>query len=233
MSLGFKARHLGIDAGLLLRALRGPTTIRGQLAIMALATVLPLFVLLVVIILKTTDASRKAQVDALLYTTQTVVVAVDAHLKHYITVAEILAKSPSLLSGDLTTFRVEAERAFPEASEATLVVSDPEGQQLLNLLLPPGAPLPRSPDTSLAAQARAFSTKSIVISDVFRGEVRGDWVFHIEMPLFRDGRPYRSLTVTLTAGSIFRLLSSQSIPSGWLAGIIDTSGRFVRPATDL
>jgi hypothetical protein len=155
-------------------------------------------------------------------------------LKHYVSLAEILAKSPSLLSGDLNVFRAEAERVFPDVSEAALIVSDPIGQQLLNLLLPPEVALPRRPDGGLATQAQAFSTKSLVISDVFRGKVRGDWVVDIEVPLFRDGQPFRSLTVTLTAKSIYRLLSDQKIPSGWLAGIIDTKGHFLAriPAND-
>ena len=234
MGIAFRARQFGVDAKYYLTSLHRPRTIRQRLAMLVLAAVVPLNVLVVVAMTNIAAASRQAQVDGLLYTTQTVVVALDAYLKHYIALAEVLAKAPSLLNNDLTTFRTEAERAFPDASEAALIVSDLQGQQLLNLLVLPGAPLPRRPDTGLATQARAFSTKSSVISDVVLGKVRGDWVADIEVPVFRKDQPFRSLTVTLTAKGIYRLLSAQKIPSGWLAGIIDRTGRFLAriPAND-
>jgi hypothetical protein len=230
------SQERGLKASLLEDAPRRRRwTIRQLLAWMVLATVVPLIVVLILTVVNIAKASRKAHVDALLYTTQTVVGALDAHLKQYVAIAEILAKSPALLNDDLSVFRAEAERAFPNAAEAALVVSDLNGQQLLNLLLPAGAPLPRRSETSLATQARAFSEKTFVISGVFRGQVRGEWVTDIEMPVFRDGRPFRSLTVTMSAKGIFKLLNAQKIPAGWLAGIIDTSGRFLAriPANDV
>ena len=97
--------------------------------------------------------------------------AVDAILNKQVAVAQMLATSPALQADDLAAFRQEAERAAPGLSGGWIVLSDQDGQQLINLIRPAGEPLPRRPPNALALQRRAIETGQVQISDVFTGAV--------------------------------------------------------------
>jgi PAS domain S-box-containing protein len=213
-------------------ALQSPWSIRRRLALMMLVAVLPLVLLLALAIAYTSHAARRAQESGLLYTARTLNTALDARLEHYLVVAEALARDPALLEEDLSDFRRQAEYAFPNTSDAWVVVADSHGQELLNLLQRPGEPLPHRSETAMAAQRQAFATRATVISDVFRGQVLGEFVATVNVPIFHDDRPFRTLAVAMDARGIARLMSSGSLPDGWLAGIIDSRGNFIARSPD-
>ena len=60
-----------------------------------------------------------------------------------------------------------------------------------------------------------------------RGKVAQDWVVNIEVPIFRNGQPFRVLAVGIRHQEFLPLLSAGDIPRNWLAGIIDGQGRFI------
>ena len=101
------------------------------------------------------------------------------------------------------------------------------GQQLFNTLTQPGEPLPRRNPLAIEAQQRALATGSIVISDVLRSPVAQDWVANIEVPIFKNGQPFRGLAVGIRGREFLPLLSVRDIPKNWLVGIIDGQGRFI------
>ena len=101
------------------------------------------------------------------------------------------------------------------------------GQQLINTLAQPGAPLPRRNPPALEAQQRALATGSIVISDGLQSRVAQDWVANIEVPIFKNGQPFRGLAVGIRGREFLPLLSAPDIPKNWLASIIDGDGRFI------
>ena len=49
----------------------------------------------------------------------------------------------------------------------------------------------------------------------------------IEVPIFKDGLPFRGLSITMRPQGFLRLLNVQDIPRNWLAAIIDGQGRFI------
>ena len=107
------------------------------------------------------------------------------------------------------------------------MVADLEGKQLLNTGSKPGQLLLVRSALGFAAQKRAFETHSTVITDVLLGTVAEDWIVDVEVPIFRDGQPFRALAVAVSARSFFRLLNDQHIPNNWLACIMDSQGRYV------
>ena len=141
--------------------------------------------------------------------------------------AEALSRSPALLDDNLDAFEAEARRAFPAGGDTGVLVSDADGQQLLNTFAQPGQALPRRNPLAIAAQRRAFSTRSIVITDLMRGPLTQDLGANIEVPIFKDGQPFRGLAIVMRHREFLRLLSAQDIPRNWLAGIIDGEGRFI------
>ena len=60
-----------------------------------------------------------------------------------------------------------------------------------------------------------------------RSSVAQDWVANIEVPIFKDGRPFRGLVVGIRHHEFLPLLSARDIPRNWLASIIDGQGRII------
>jgi signal transduction histidine kinase/ActR/RegA family two-component response regulator len=132
-----------------------------------------------------------------------------------------------LLDDNLDAFEAEARRAFPAGGDTGALVSDADGQQLLNAFAQPGQALPRRNPLAFEAQHRAFSTRSMVITDLMRGALTQDWGAGIEVPIFKDGQPFRGLAIIMRHQEFRRLLNAQDIPRNWLAAIIDGEGRFI------
>ena len=162
----------------------------------------------------------------MLYTARSVAAAVDAKLGEYMALAQALARSPAILEDSLDAFEAEARRAFA-TSDAWIMVADGEGRQLFNMASKPGRPLPVRDPVGFAAQKRAFETRSTIIADVRLGTVSQEWLIHIEVPIFKNGQPFRALAVALKTQSFFNLLNAQHIPKNWLACLIDHEGRFI------
>jgi signal transduction histidine kinase/CheY-like chemotaxis protein len=132
-----------------------------------------------------------------------------------------------LLDDNLDAFEAEARRAFPAGGDTGVLVSDADGQQLLNIFAQPRQALPRRNPLPFAAQRRASSTRSIVITDLMIGAITQDWGAGIEVPIFKDGLPFRGLSITMRPQGFLHLLNAQDIPRNWLAAIIDGQGRFI------
>jgi PAS domain S-box-containing protein len=173
------------------------------------------------------NAANDAQRASLLYAARSVAAGLDAQLERYFILARFLASSPDLRDDDLRAFEAEARRAFANVPNSWVVLADPEGREILNTGEKARQPLPPRASLAIATQKRAFENKSILVSDIFFGPVAESFVTTIEVPIFRDGEPYRELAVTMNMDGFLRLLNEQRMPQGWLGGIIDRRGRFV------
>ena len=202
-------------------------SISARLILLVLGLALPLNLVIVGVIWDLVQRANEVQRTSLLYAARSIAAGVDAELGRYMALAEALSRSPALLDDNLDAFEAEARRAFPAGGDAWVLVSDTDGQQLVNTIAQPGQPLPRRNPIAIAAQHRAFSTRSIVITDLLRGPVTQDWLANIEVPIFKGGQPFRGLAIVMRHQEFLRLLSAQDIPRNWLAGIIDGQGRFI------
>ena len=202
-------------------------TIPLRLALLVLALALPLNLVIVGVIWDLVNRANEAQRTSLLYTARSIAAGADAELGKFMALAESLASSPELLNDNLDAFEVEARREFPAGGDASVLVADLNGRQLLNTFAQPGRPLPQRNPIAIEAQQRALATHSIVISGIMRGPLTHNWIANIEVPIFKDGRPFRELAVIMRQEGFLRLLSARDIPTNWLVGIIDGDGRFI------
>jgi signal transduction histidine kinase len=202
-------------------------SISARLILLVLALALPLNLVIVGVIWNLVNRADEAQRTSLLYTARSIAAGVDAELGNFIALAESLTRSPALLGDNLDAFEAEARREFPKGGGAWVLVADMNGQQLINTLAQPGEPLPRLNPLAIEAQQRALATGSIVISDVLRSPVAQDWVADIEVPIFKNGQPFRGLAVGIRGREFLPLLSAPDIPKNWLASVIDGQGRFI------
>jgi len=204
-------------------------SIRHRLMLLALAVALPFVLLTGGIVWQLANNERETRREAILFSTRTLMNAVDTILSKQIAVAQMLATSPALQADDLATFRQEASRAMLGLSGGWIVLADESGQQLLNLNLAPDAtePLPRRVEAGMRLQRRALETGQIQISGIFNGAyVRAPSVT-VELPVRRKDKPPLELIIAMRP-DVFRTLFEQwNLPEGWLAGLIDADGNFI------
>src|SRR5262245_49390879 len=201
-------------------------SIPGRLGLLVLALALPLNLIIAGTIWGLINRADEAQRTSLHYAARSIAAGVDAKFGKYLALAESLARSPALLDDSLVDFEAEARREFPEGRRIWILVADLNGQQLVNTRAKPGEPLPRRSLLAIEDQKRALAANEIVISDVMRSSSQ-DWVANIELPIFKNGRPFRALALSIGHQEFLPLLSAHDIPTNWLAGIIDGEGRFV------
>jgi two-component sensor histidine kinase len=195
--------------------------------LLALAVALPFMLLTVGIVWQLASNQRETRREAILFSTRTLMNAVDAILNKQVAVAQMLARSPALQVDDLVAFRAEAERASPSLSGGWIILTDLSGQQLINLSRPAGELLPHRAPQGLALQRRALETGQVQISDVFVGAVLRDAVVSVEVPIRRESKPPLCLTVGMQPSVFLSLFEQWNLPEGWLAGLIDRNGNFI------
>jgi PAS domain S-box-containing protein len=204
-----------------------PVTVTTRVIAIAVILAVPLNLIVFTVIWHLSEASNEVQRTSLLYAARSVAAAVDAKLGKYMAIAEALARSPALLDDNLDPFEAEARRAFATSPEALVVVANINGQQLLNTAQRPGQRLPFRDAAGVTIQKRAFQTGAAIVSDAHVGALSGVWIVHIEVPIFKNGEPFRTLAVAVKAQSFFHLLNAQQLPKDWLTGIMDGTGRYI------
>ena len=216
--------------GLLDRWLAFARGITGTLVLIVGALAVPLIVIPNVALRSVSDANQAVQRNALLYTARTVAAGVDAEADTSIALAHALAISPAILSEDIAVFDADARRVAAQFPDAWVLVSDLDGQQIVNTSVPSGQPLPRRSAAGLAVQARAVASGRPEVSDVIFGPARGVWSATVDLAVIKNGAPYRVLSIVTSLDGFAALLNRQSIPQGWLTAIIDRDGNFVARA---
>jgi two-component sensor histidine kinase len=195
--------------------------------LLALAVALPFVLLTAGIMWQLANNERETRREAILFSTRTLMNAVDTVLSKQIAVAQMLATSPALQGDDLAAFRDEARRAMSGLSGGWIVLADETGQQLINLL--PGAtePLPRRVESGMKIQRRAFETRQVQISGVFDGALLRSPTVSVELPVFRKEKPPLEIIIGMQPNVFLSLFEQWNLPEGWLAGLIDRDGKFI------
>jgi two-component sensor histidine kinase len=195
--------------------------------LLALAVALPFMLLIVGIVWHFASNERDNRREAILFSSRTLMNAVDAILSKQVAVAHMLATSPALEADDFATFRLEALRAVPGLSGGWLVVSDQQGQQLVNTRLPAGAALPQRSANGMELQRKAAETGRAQISGVFTAKSLGSPLVAVDVPVPRTDKPPLALTVVMNPSIFLTLFEQWNLPDGWLAGLIDHNGNFI------
>ena len=195
--------------------------------LLALAVALPFVLLTAGIVWQLADNERETRREAILFSTRTLMNAVDTILSKQIAVAQMLATSPALQNDDLATFRKEAERAAHGLSDGWIVLSDQDGQQLVNLSRPEGDVLPRRSATAVDLQRRAIETGQFQVSGIFNGVLVEAPVVTVEVPVGRKDKPPLVLSVVMRPNVFLTLFEQWNLPEGWLAGLVDQDGHFI------
>jgi hypothetical protein len=229
------ARSAKSLAGLQLKAAFNRLSISVRLILLVLALALPLNLIIVGVIWDLVQRANEVQRTSLLYAARSIAAGVDAELGKYVALAEALSRSPALLDDNLDAFEAEARRAVPTGGGSGALVADADGQQLLNPFAQPGQALPRRNPIAIAAQRRAFSTRSMVVTDLLKGPLTQEWIANIEVPIFKDGQPFSRARYphagieNSCVSSVPRTFRGIGLPASWMARVV-TSHAFHREA---
>jgi PAS domain S-box-containing protein len=158
---------------------------------------------------------------------------IDRELQGVVASLEALSTSPALADGNLGQFYRQAQKALAFRGSA-IVVRDASGQQLLNTLVPWGAPLPVSTDPVLrAADESALRTGMPVISDLYVGAVSRKPYVLVDVPVRRgEDEPALVLNMALSPERLQELVKPPGVPPEWVVGLLDGSFRIITRSRD-
>lgn len=138
---------------------------------------------------------------------------------------KILSTSQFLEQGDLARFHAQARQAVPTQIVYNYVLTDEQGRQVLNTVVPWGTPLlSRGTPPEIA---RVFRTGETVLTDLFTGSVVRRPVLAMGVPVWQDDRVRYSLNIGLDTDALNMLLQQQPLPSGWLMAVLDRKGTII------
>jgi len=151
-------------------------------------------------------------------------------LQEMATTLRLLVTSPELEQHNLEAFHNRAQAALRSGSLYVLIV-DAKGQQLLNTRVPYGTPLGKTSD--MESLNAALASRGISASGVFFGQTSQRWVFNVLLPLPDELQQLgAALIITRNADELNALTTTQGLPPGWNAAILDGAGRLVTASGD-
>ena len=204
--------------------------IRHRLASLVIACVLPVWIAAGFLLYYNFRSRRALTEQRMLETARALTMVVDRELANIQASLSVLATSPSLVSGDLPAFYRQAQAVVEAHPGARIFVSDATGQELINTVIPFGAPLPKHsvPD----AVRQVYANGRPVITNAFKGALTGRLQVGVEVPVFRNGRVVYDLGMNVPADRFATILLQQHLPPEWLARIYDSSQHVVIGSTE-
>jgi signal transduction histidine kinase len=151
-------------------------------------------------------------------------VVVEQELRARMVALEVLALSPTLQHDDFAAFRAEAEAVIEQQFPGSnLIILKQDGQQLMNTLLPVGAPLPVRPN--MEATRRVFASGKPAVSDFYIGAIGPRPVVAIDVPVKRgDGSVAYVLSSNPRLEDFAEIIRRQRLPESWIVSIFDRRG---------
>ncbi|UAL09655.1 sensor histidine kinase [Caulobacter segnis] len=198
-------------------------SVRGRLVLLTVSLLVPALLSMGLLLASADRESRGQLYQQLVTTARALSGAVDRQAAVGISVAETLATDQALLNGDWADFHARAQRVA-QKRPGWIVVSDVDGQQILNTLKPYGAPLPRS--TRANELTTALLAGRSKISDLRQGKVAGRPVITVATPIMVKGKPY-ILAYVVEATSFTSVFRQQRVPDNWVATLLDNNRRVI------
>ena len=146
-----------------------------------------------------------------------IALAIDRDTAGLVSVLQTLATSPRLRDGDLANFDTQA-RLVRDATGLEILLRRPDGQQLVNTALKPGAPLPASTlpfDRDLAGGGpRSMVSGLIPATDPARAS------YAVAVPVRIEDAIAYLLSFTVPVSRLSAILEREQVPD-WVTGVSD------------
>jgi PAS domain S-box-containing protein len=194
--------------------------LRSHVLIIAAATLLAIIAIVSLAVVLLFQKQRDLELDRLVDTARALSLAADREFETGLASLRTLATSEHLRAGDLRIFYGESRSvlAVHEGADAIILV-DPAGRQIINTRRPFGEALPQYGDPGFIEQV--VTSRRPAVSNLFVGRIIQRPVISVGVPVILGGQVKYVLTLSLSPGSLQRLLAQGAIAADSLATIID------------
>jgi signal transduction histidine kinase/CheY-like chemotaxis protein len=196
--------------------------IRTRLLILVLSLLLPAFAAGGIAVWFVYTEQKHAQEESIAQASRVLAQLIDNRLEASEGFLKGLAASPDLAEGKLEHFYRHV-KALSNGGETTIVLSTPQGQQILNTRLPFGSP-PHTINPRLLELRRISGPRPTIASDLFLSPLGRRYDFAIQVPVFIDGDLRYYMSHGMEAKQIQLLLRKQDFPATWIAAVVDRKG---------
>src|SRR6267142_2410104 len=210
--------------------LLGSTSARTRLLLFAVAVSFPLLLGFIWVIALLTNAQWEEQKTALRLTTSSLTAAVDAEIQRHLAVAQSLANFVPLANGDRLLIYQHAVAATASLPGTWALLADPQGNQVINTLRPVEEQLPPVLNSDLVR--KVVESKRSYVSNLIEGALVRRLFTAVYVPVFKDNVLINVAIFPMDTAEIRKILVRQPVPSGWVMGVIDGSGRFIARSRD-
>jgi two-component sensor histidine kinase len=210
--------------------LLGSTSARTRLLLFAVAVSFPLLLGFIWVIALLTNAQWEEQKTALRLTTSSLTAAVDAEIQRHLAVAQSLANFVPLANGDRLLIYQHAVAATASLPGTWALLADPQGNQVINTLRPVEEQLPPVLNSDLVR--KVVESKRSYVSNLIEGALVRRLFTAVYVPVFKDNVLINVAIFPMDTAEISKILVRQLVPSGWVMGVIDGSGRFIARSRD-
>ena len=206
--------------------------LRTHLIVLTLATVVPVVLFAVGLIVYHTRLERLSLERGMRDTARALALALDRDINDIKTGVETLSAS-KYLNGpvDLAHFYEEGT-TVSKGFGGWAVLSDPSGRQILNTSRPLGAALPIPTMASLEMMRSVADRRTTFVSNVFVGTVSRQPAVIVAAPIIRDGQVRYILDFSFPPTQFTKLLQEAALSRGWIALITDRDGGVVARVPD-
>jgi len=206
--------------------------LRTHLILLTLATVVPVVLFAVGLIVYQTRLERSSLERGMRDTSRALALALDRDVNDIKAGVEALTASRYLDGrGDLPHFYEEAN-TISKGFGGWAVLSDPSGRQLLNTSRPLGVELPMPTPAGLAMMRNVVAGRKTFVSNVFIGTVSRQPAVIIAAPVIRDGQVRYVVDFSFPPTQFTKLLQEAGLSRGWIALITDRDGGVVARVPD-
>jgi signal transduction histidine kinase len=195
------------------------------LAILPIIGVLPMAAFAVALLSMQWQARQDETRHEVQQTVRTLAVAVDREIAGSIRQLERIADIPSLTPETMHRFHEYMRLLADEQSEwDNLILADPDGRQVLNAAVRPGAPLPAADPLPYAQVVQSGRPQA---TDVYTSSLTGEPSVSVLVPVRRDEEVRWVLAARLSTKRLSELLSEPLLQPGVVSAVLDRHGRYV------
>lgn len=196
-------------------------SLRGRLIVLVALVAVASCLLAGLLIWRAYNNERDAVFRELGATARAVALLVDQRVETLESLLEGLVTAPELEKGDLQSFYARAAK-ITKKNRRWVVVSEPDGQQVINTRVPFGTDLPYvepAPDIEeVMAQGRVY------VSNLFQGAVAGGPVLFVSAGVFEGPAMRHRVSLVVTPDEFQAGLDTSSIAPGYVVAVVDRNG---------
>jgi signal transduction histidine kinase len=194
--------------------------LRAYLALMVTAILVPVSLFSAIALNMLLRSEREAALRSVREAARATALAVDRELGNAETALRLLATSGHITEGNWEGFYRQAMVLDP-ARGTWIVVSDADGQQILNTLRPFGSPLPSMTYTERLQED--MRQGRLHVSNLRFGSVANRFSIVVALPVKAVGKDH-VISQVFSANYFNRAFAQRNLPPSWIVGISDRDG---------